>query len=232
MRMLADAHSDRIIADILHFGSQIAHSEKAFFFWLDDDCELSPADAFNMPDMFTKRYSETIRPLDPLNTPRLASEHTRFAMLNGDIAQSSRLWHRYTACLNEYSIADELDMLFWAGSKPVAGLALYRSGNAKAFANDAFDWDSMHAHFEYLMQMHWRVRSEKVRTALSLKFNLQPREIDVVDILVQGASNAEIAETLSISVSTVKSHIVSILDKMGAFSRTEISYKVNLLQFS
>jgi DNA-binding NarL/FixJ family response regulator len=52
-------------------------------------------------------------------------------------------------------------------------------------------------------------------------FDLTPRELDVLSQLVEGLSNPEIAEVLTISRSTVKSHVSNILDKLGVSSRVE-----------
>jgi two-component system, NarL family, response regulator YdfI len=50
---------------------------------------------------------------------------------------------------------------------------------------------------------------------------LTPREIEVLRMLAEGLGNKEIAVRLAISDHTVKFHISSILDKLGASSRTE-----------
>jgi two-component system, NarL family, response regulator LiaR len=47
------------------------------------------------------------------------------------------------------------------------------------------------------------------------------RERDVLRLMVQGMSNAEIAEDLVVSISTVKFHVSNILSKLGVSSRTE-----------
>jgi LuxR family maltose regulon positive regulatory protein len=49
---------------------------------------------------------------------------------------------------------------------------------------------------------------------------LTPREVEVLRLLAEGASNPEIADALVISVHTVKAHVASILAKLGASSRT------------
>jgi two-component system NarL family response regulator len=50
---------------------------------------------------------------------------------------------------------------------------------------------------------------------------LSSREIEVLEKIVQGRSNKEIASSLSISDSTVKAHVASILNKLGVSDRTE-----------
>lgn len=50
---------------------------------------------------------------------------------------------------------------------------------------------------------------------------LTEREIDVLQLLAQGASNSQIAEELVITVNTVKSHISHILAKLQLENRTQ-----------
>jgi NarL family two-component system response regulator YdfI len=51
--------------------------------------------------------------------------------------------------------------------------------------------------------------------------DLTPREIEVLRMLAEGVGNREMAARLGISDHTVKFHISSILDKLGAGTRTE-----------
>jgi len=50
---------------------------------------------------------------------------------------------------------------------------------------------------------------------------LTAREIEILRMLADGLGNKQIASQLGISEHTVKFHISSILDKLGASSRTE-----------
>lgn len=54
---------------------------------------------------------------------------------------------------------------------------------------------------------------------------LSPREVEVLRMLVGGASNATIAATLVISPFTVKHHVASVLGKLGVTSRTEAALR-------
>jgi DNA-binding CsgD family transcriptional regulator len=50
---------------------------------------------------------------------------------------------------------------------------------------------------------------------------LTARELEILELMAEGSSNRTIAIRLAISRHTVKSHVASILVKLGAASRTE-----------
>lgn len=64
-------------------------------------------------------------------------------------------------------------------------------------------------------------------------FELTEREQDVLELMVQGFTNAGIADELFISYSTVKKHVHNILNKLGTSNRTEavaLAYQNQLIK--
>ena len=58
---------------------------------------------------------------------------------------------------------------------------------------------------------------------------LTPREVEVLRLLVNGATNRDIAEQFVISIPTVKSHVSHILQKLDVTTRTQAAAKVREL---
>ena len=55
----------------------------------------------------------------------------------------------------------------------------------------------------------------------SISIPLSPREVEVLELMVRGQSNNQIASELSISLSTVKNHVHRIITKLGVSDRVQ-----------
>ena len=61
------------------------------------------------------------------------------------------------------------------------------------------------------------------RNAPNKKWRLTPREEQIVEEVVAGKTNNEIAQTLGMSAQTVKHHLTNIFDKVGVYNRLELA---------
>jgi NarL family two-component system response regulator LiaR len=66
-----------------------------------------------------------------------------------------------------------------------------------------------------------RVLVQATRPTTQPTYDLTEREMEVLNLVVQGNSNQQIAGVLVISLATVKAHISSILSKLQVSSRAE-----------
>jgi NarL family two-component system response regulator LiaR len=72
-----------------------------------------------------------------------------------------------------------------------------------------------------------KVLVQATRSSKQLDIDLTEREMEVLNLLVQGKSNQQIADALVISIATVKAHISNILSKLQVSSRAEaIAYAI------
>src|SRR5882757_8385072 len=91
--------------------------------------------------------------------------------------------------------------IVWAIQAANAGLFLFDANTAEQLTN--------------------RFRSAPMPEPSQLVEELTVRELEILRKLAEGLGNKQIASSLAISEHTVKFHISSILDKLGASSRTE-----------
>jgi two-component system, NarL family, response regulator LiaR len=64
------------------------------------------------------------------------------------------------------------------------------------------------------------------------KLNLTNREYEVLKLLAQGRSNTEIAESLFLSLSTIKTHVSNLFVKMDVKSRAQAIEKAKRLKIT
>jgi len=63
--------------------------------------------------------------------------------------------------------------------------------------------------------------------------HLSPRELEVLDLIVRGLSNKQIAYDLKISQETAKNHVKHIFEKLDVRNRTQaatIAFRLGIIQ--
>jgi DNA-binding NarL/FixJ family response regulator len=76
-----------------------------------------------------------------------------------------------------------------------------------------------HPRFEALLQHRLLGEGALPRSEPSSFADLTPREREVLDLIAEGLSNAEITQRLFVSPKTVRNHITHIFDKLDVNSR-------------
>lgn len=112
-----------------------------------------------------------------------------------------------------------------------AGLVtLYRENGDDEFSDDdIFNMELFKDHLECRHMIEMRKEKAIKTTSTSdnsmkyiKEYNLTLREVQVLELLLDGKSTDCISSTLSISLNTVKKHIVNIYKKLGITRRSEL----------
>lgn len=70
-----------------------------------------------------------------------------------------------------------------------------------------------------------------IQLGLAKSTEFTPWEIQVLRLLTTGAGNDEIASKLEISLNTVKTHVMHLMDKTGFTSRTQLAIQARITGF-
>lgn len=75
------------------------------------------------------------------------------------------------------------------------------------------------------------IKTPEVKLGITKSTDLTPREIQILRLLTTGVENDAIADSLGISLNTVKTHIQHLLDKTGFTSRTQLAIQARITGF-
>jgi len=92
-----------------------------------------------------------------------------------------------------------------------------RNCGANAYVNKSAPVDELIAAVDFAVSSP-RTFSSKIRSS-QYEFALTAREFDVLSLIAKGFSNVQISSQLHISLSTVKTHVSSILQKLSVQNR-------------
>ena len=100
------------------------------------------------------------------------------------------------------------------------------------FVEKPFDDDQLMARIQAAIESGQRMRVEQEeKTNLARRMSeLSPRQVEVMDLVVDGLSNKEIALKLQISPRTVENYRAWVMEKMGASNLADLVRKVMVLK--
>jgi len=80
---------------------------------------------------------------------------------------------------------------------------------------------------QYFLSRTAIVRAPTITQEFIKKYSISEREREIIELIIKGYSNKQIAETLFISLQTIKNHVYNIFRKVGVESRTKLIEKIN-----
>ncbi|MEN7536734.1 helix-turn-helix transcriptional regulator [Aurantiacibacter flavus] len=131
--------------------------------------------------------------------------------------------------LHRYGYCDEVEMFFRRSDGRIAmGVGMIRDERSGRFRTSELELIAKVKPFLQLTlaaYLNTNTEGMQWRTS-SFASQLTTREVEVVEHLLGGASNREIANLCNVTVATVKAHFFNIFDKTGVTSRTELVARI------
>ncbi len=211
---------DPIINETVQFALHALKASAVVFYWVDADLNIATQDVNGLPDSFMANYDiENIDILDPLNIRKMSGRQLRFAYCDSMSRQSDP----FSAFMSRYEIDSAVEMLFWAKDTAFAGMCVMKLQTDPRIVKDTMDLAAaMQPYIESNLQKHRKFRNRQTLEILRTKYGITPREMELINLLCGGKSNADISEILGIRIDTVKAHLKNIFAKTGSDNRSSL----------
>lgn len=213
---------ERMIRDLLGFSMKTFAASSAVVSWHQGLQPCKSIRTIGLSEVFVHDYLKLGRGVDPLSD--ITSTGNPIARLSDidTITAIDESTAAYFSFIKRYGYSDEIDITLSYDGCSLATLALF--GRQELLFDDERA-DAMLPFLSSYVACHPLSRSILRRRVLRDRFNLTWREVEVVEAVVQGASNEDIMAGLRIGLATVKTHLARAFDKLGVSSRTALAAK-------
>lgn len=182
----------------------------------------------NLSPEAERDYTRNFHELDPLRPSLFQRASTRVACLDELQSEAELLasdyYRHFMAPLNHRHVAD---MFLRRDQDIIAVLTMLRQPVLGPFSDSELGMlRALQPFLEYTLNTVYLPRRYRERAAIQALHQFTARELDVVELILAGASNKMIATELNLSVATVKTHIQHVFQKVGVPSRTALSARL------
>lgn len=182
----------------------------------------------NLDPQVEQDYHNHFRHLDPLNPAKF--EHTDIRVANIDDQMDQETLYAspyYQRFMQPYDHRYVMDMFLRQSEQIIAVISCLRREVAGAFSgSDKQLLEQLQPFLEYTLNLVYGPKRAIERQLLQERYTFTPRELDVLELLLTGASNKRIANELSLGLATVKTHIQHVFQKTATSSRTALFSRV------
>ena len=198
------------------------------FYLVDPDMRHRGVVLRNLEPEVERDYANNFRQLDPLNPALFVRTQHKVVCIDEQMSEQQLLQSDYylefMAPNNHRHVAD---MFFRRENDIIAVLTMLRAEQEGPFAVDELiHLRTLQPFLEYTLNSVYLPKRIQQRRGAQEQFGLTEREVDVLELMVAGANNKEIARELGLSLATVKTHIQHIFHKASVSSRTALSARV------
>lgn len=182
----------------------------------------------NLNAKVERNYAHNFRDLDPLNPALFATSDESVVCIDEQISEKELVQTEY---YRRFMVPEGhrhvTDMFFRRNGDIVAVLTMLRDEMRGPFTPDELSLlRKLQPFLEYTLNTVYLPKRVQQRQSAATLYGLTEREVDVLELIVAGANNKEIARELGLSLATVKTHIQHIFQKVGVSSRTALSARV------
>lgn len=157
-------------------------------------------------------------------------EGTDVRIISNSMLKPLAEWKRseiYLEFLAPHGYTHDMDVFFRQGGEIVGVLTLLRSNESHPFTQeDTAAMEKIYSFIEYTLNKVFLPEQTLERQQLSAKYQLTPRELDVIECALSGLSNKKLLRRLRIELPTLRTHLQHIYNKISVHSGSEMIAKI------
>ena len=230
--MAIDATSDpkQFQSHCLELISRLVPLSSSAFFLVNPDMQHASSVLYNLNPDAEREYRTAYGAMDPLNPERFADSDETVVTLDSRIAphflRQTLYYQNFMVPYNHRYVAD---MFFRRNGRIIAGLSVMRKESMGNFqAEELALLHKVQPFIEFSLNAIYLPRREQERESIGQKYDLTERELEVLECVLRGSGNKEIAVHLSLGLATIKTHLHHIFRKADVRTRSELVAKVML----
>ncbi len=200
----------------------------SIFFLVEPDMRHKGAVLYDLQASVEKDYTSTYGSLDPLNPARFEDKDLTVVTLDSQMpAHLLKQTLYYQEFMQPNQHRHVADMFFRQDGNIVAVLSMLRHESLGPFTHDELQLlKKLQPFMEFSLNAVYLSKRNGERQAISNKYQLTSRELDVLELVVSGATNKAIAAHLGLGLATVKTHLHHIFQKAEVSVRSELVAKI------
>lgn len=209
------------------FVCQVLGAEWGCFYRLDEHGQPYAFQPHRAPWALRVAYLEhNVEQFDPMHPARLIEENFRFiSMFDPRLPSPAAIRRQYWDFLSAFGSRDAAEMIFRVGGRAVAGMSLIWVGKP-GFTSDRERGETVQSYVEFNLAAKYRAPDLDRTRGASPRQDLTNRERQIVRLVCEGSTNAQIADSLNIGIATVKTHLIHVFHKFGVATRTALVCRV------
>lgn len=208
--------------------SKLIKLTSSAFYLVDADMQHLGVALYNMEANMEKEYQKKFKHLDPLNPRKFSRTGEKVVTIDSQISpEMLRQSIYYQEFMKPHDHRYVADMFFRFEGEIIAVMSMLRHESLGPFKDEELTLlRNIQPFLEYTLNCVYLPKRISERQSIQEKYTLTNRELDVLELVIAGASNKVIANELSLGLPTIKTHLGHIFQKTESTSRTELLSKI------
>lgn len=195
---------------------------------VDESCQPLCYQTSNIDPIMHREYTENFYKIDPLHPTNFQHKSDRIVRMSDVIPptrQSTNIF--YADFVTQWCIRDIVELFYYQDGNMIGGSALFFNSASAGLDNEGLiRLGGLHRYIEFSLNKQLQTNTKISYAEFCQQYSLTNKEKVILQLAIQGQANKVIANNLSSSLPTVKTHLQHLFFKLAVNSKIEMVNKV------